>query len=409
MHVILIHYPLAMLSVGVLIELFAFLWRGSTFRTAGRWMILIGSLFMVPVAMSGIYALFDAASAGQGSSAAWIDVKGNLNGLDWAQAKAHILYFSISGSLALVAAVTWIACTDLWRRRLHFPLLFIFVVVLGLNIVGAWHGGEMVYRRGFGVEGIKGTAGDISTVDTSATFKDKFDAAANPTEIHIITAGFVFALAAVALGLSLRQANLHHELLVQRKPVEEVATDLANSPGVTSADPQPISVSVNPAEPDVATVISQTPPKIYVSRYWLLAALLAVGAIIGGFYIGDFIRMPHALDPYSTVSYQKSVERLKHAFSNLTNSYSQRMAVHIIFGGSILVLTLILAIFARWAPRSRGILAVFSGLLVLIMAGQVWVGILMLYDSPHGKLTRFQTADDEKHVLDMLSKDSSPD
>lgn len=43
-HVILIHYPLGLLAVGILIEFFSFLgWRRSGFRTAGRWMILLGA------------------------------------------------------------------------------------------------------------------------------------------------------------------------------------------------------------------------------------------------------------------------------------------------------------------------------------------------------------------------------
>jgi uncharacterized membrane protein len=55
-HVILIHYPLALLTVGTLIEIFSFLWRRSGFRAAGRGMILIGALCAIPAATSGIYA-----------------------------------------------------------------------------------------------------------------------------------------------------------------------------------------------------------------------------------------------------------------------------------------------------------------------------------------------------------------
>src|SRR5690606_22379370 len=48
LHVVLMHTPLALLVIGTVIELFAFLWRESTFRTAGRWMILLGALAMIP-------------------------------------------------------------------------------------------------------------------------------------------------------------------------------------------------------------------------------------------------------------------------------------------------------------------------------------------------------------------------
>ena len=35
-HVILVHYPLALLAMGLLIEIFSFLWRRSSARAAGR-------------------------------------------------------------------------------------------------------------------------------------------------------------------------------------------------------------------------------------------------------------------------------------------------------------------------------------------------------------------------------------
>ena len=48
-----IHFPIAMLFVGTAIELLAFMWRGSGFRAAGRWMILIGALASIPAATTG--------------------------------------------------------------------------------------------------------------------------------------------------------------------------------------------------------------------------------------------------------------------------------------------------------------------------------------------------------------------
>ena len=61
LHVILIHYPLAMLVAGTLIELLSFVWPRGTFRAAGRWMILLGALLAVPTTFSGIYAMRDVA------------------------------------------------------------------------------------------------------------------------------------------------------------------------------------------------------------------------------------------------------------------------------------------------------------------------------------------------------------
>src|SRR5438046_1216547 len=68
LHVALIHYPIAMLITGTLIEIFSFLWRRSGFRAAGRWMILIGALSMVPTLTSGIYAFRDVLATDEGST-----------------------------------------------------------------------------------------------------------------------------------------------------------------------------------------------------------------------------------------------------------------------------------------------------------------------------------------------------
>src|ERR671913_975676 len=66
LHVILIHYPLGLLVVGTLIELFSFLgWRRSAFRAAGRWMLLLGILSLAPTMFSGLYALADVNKSSQ--------------------------------------------------------------------------------------------------------------------------------------------------------------------------------------------------------------------------------------------------------------------------------------------------------------------------------------------------------
>ena len=42
-HVILIHYPLGLLTLGVLIETLCAVWRHPSLRSAGRWMLLLGA------------------------------------------------------------------------------------------------------------------------------------------------------------------------------------------------------------------------------------------------------------------------------------------------------------------------------------------------------------------------------
>jgi hypothetical protein len=66
-----------------------------------------------------------------------------------------------------------------------------------------------------------------------------------------------------------------------------------------------------------------------------------------------------------------------------------RRMVHVAAGGSIVVLLLILAALARWAPRQKWVLVFFALLLVIAVAVQVWMGILLLYDTPQGPLVHF--------------------
>jgi len=41
---------------------------------------------------------------------------------------------------------------------------------------------------------------------------------------------------------------------------------------------------------------------------------------------------------------------------------------------------------ARWAPRRCGWLTVVATLLILVVAAQIWMGALLLYDSPVGSV-----------------------
>src|ERR1700722_10689969 len=76
LHVCLIHFPMALLIIGVCIALCSFLFPRSSLRVSGRWMLLLGALATVPATLSGIYALSDIARmnnpVGDGP---WVDVK----------------------------------------------------------------------------------------------------------------------------------------------------------------------------------------------------------------------------------------------------------------------------------------------------------------------------------------------
>src|SRR5678815_5910799 len=61
-HVILIHYPIGLLTIGLVVEIISCFKPKGGFRAAGRWMIAIGAVLAVPTLTSGLYAFRDTVS-----------------------------------------------------------------------------------------------------------------------------------------------------------------------------------------------------------------------------------------------------------------------------------------------------------------------------------------------------------
>jgi uncharacterized membrane protein len=371
-HAILIHFPIGLLGIGVMIELFSFLWKHSSFRTAGRWMILLGTLAAVPAATSGLYAFRDV--VGHGNEAdSWTELKAssNFNAVDWQFIRYHILLNSIATGLALFAVVMWLGASDQWRKILRVPALLMLLAAMGLMADGAWHGGEMVYRLGFAVQGRQAVLPE--NLAKPQGLQEKVEFYAPQGEVHLLMAGLVFALAAVSLGLSIRRSVTTDVVVVQRVPPTYVPKTIAGQPQ------KPISLlqALNDPGDEIPVV-----PRVPAGRFWLLAALVALGAVASGLWFGGFI------EPWPKIIDQSQIIwAIKHIKDS---GNSAREGMHIVFGASILVLILALGLLARFGPRSRVILSGLSLLLVLAMAGQVWLGVLLLFDGGHGPLARFK-------------------
>jgi uncharacterized membrane protein len=378
-HVILVHYPLALLAMGLLIEIFSFLWRRSSARAAGRWMILLGTLAMVPAATSGVYALFDIAAHGQNEADSWQDVKdgSGFTDHDWALARDHVLLNSAATGLALLVVVIWIGSTDRIRRALYVPVLLGLLIAMGLMTDGAWHGGEMIYRKGFGVEGNKGVL-DMASAPANATLRQKIDVRTSPRQLHVIMAGILFAIAAAALALSIRRSVTEDYPWIPANRLREERHEILNPPPDPEASLRPVSLlgALN----DTSNAIFP-PREIPPARFWIVAAVAAILTIFGGLYIGGFLVWPNVIDWVAA----------KDAIQHINVHGERREAAHIVFGASILVLTLVLAALARWAPRARVFLGACAMLLIVVMAAQVWIGILLLYDGDTGPLSRFKS------------------
>jgi uncharacterized membrane protein len=398
LHVVLVHFPIALLVLGTLIEVFSFLgWRASGFRVAGRWMVLLGALLAIPTALSGVYALADVAHANNPAAdeASWNTTLASSPVAQdheaWDMLQRHAYVNAGVTALLVFVVVVWLSGSDDWRRKMHLPLTLLLVIGVGGAGYAAWHGGESVYRHGVGVregqamvtsvdaiEQPSTTGSSPATAPTTSTsptahdhdeLKGKIERAFPPMQMHVILAGFTVAFAMAALGLSLRAANVARAVIVE--PIDELS-DLAVSYGATPVRPgRPDALVGGTARVDVVGR-SRVPS----ARFWLLAALFALlTAALGWWLIVDHEGVNNAFN-------------FMGIWSEQIQPYRRRM-LHAIAGVSILVLSLLLATIAATAPRAREIIFLVSLLLLAAVAAQVWLGILMLWDTHEGPVQGF--------------------
>jgi len=372
-HPLLIHYPIALLFAGAAIECFSFLgWRRHGFRAAGRWMILLGALAAVPAALSGIYALHDVVRAGVSDA----DAGGSWRQLAvtsplikqlaaWLTLVRHTWLQSIATLLVLFAVTSWIACSDRVREKLHLLFLLILLGGIGLMSTGAWFGGEGVYRHAIGVM----NSAHPEPVASGLAFY------VEPLQLHIISAGVAMALAAVAIGLAFRA------MVIARVP--EDFHGIADALGAHVPKP-----GLDSAPPPLATMgeLSQRVPS---ARFALLTTLAALLTLAGGWWVlargGDT----------SILAFHDLWMWIRDATQNDGFWLTRRFA-HVICGVSIVVAPLLIAITTRWMPRSRMILSLLTCVLLAAIAGEIWLGVLLLNDSIVGPVTRFNAADNLK-------------
>ena len=367
-HVILVHYPLALLTLGVLIEVFALLWRKSSARTAARWMILLGTLSMVPTLTTGLYAFKDAAS---GSSAqpdgTWQELKGSSQWTteQWTFMKRHIVWQSAATGICLLVVLMYLSSSDAWRRGLHLPLLALLIIAVALAAGGAYWGGEAVYRHGVAVVP-QSTANTVGTAVAGNESMKRWSDKLPPLQLHLLLAGLTAAVSWAAFGLTFRKWAISPSKADLDPEIREREERLMIMGPVPAAGGIPGS-----AKRDELVV-----PKVYPARFWVLAMALALlTAAAGAWYTegADFAAMRNARN--MLVHGASSAER-----AAMTPGQKQ-LLYHILLGVAVVFLPLLLAALTRFT-RSRVIAALFGLVLVAAIGLQVWMGILLLYQLP---------------------------
>lgn len=384
-HVILIHYPIALLTTGVIIELISLVWFRDRFRAAGRWMITIGGLLSITAVFAGIYAFRDVMVAGPTvPSYKWhaLLAANRWTAAEWTYLKWHI-WMNALATLVFAGVITvWLSRGDEWRRKFYPLMLVLLIAGTVLMSIGAWHGGEMVYRHGMAVNPAvlaQPQAGASSEVPHGVGIDqerpDGHQQAATgwlqrvipPLQAHIVLIGIVLALVLAAIGLTLHGWTRSITL---------------PDTGTTGIGPLPPSAQILP-----------TDTRIIAARFWLAAIIVLFLAVLAGVW---------------SVIGVVSVEAIRKDLQMLRESDHLRLLVHVIAGVSFLIVAITLGLLVRFVRQHYTLKAVLIGILLLAAILQLWGGILMLFDSPEGPMTRFSTADEARPAATQPAREREP-
>jgi hypothetical protein len=228
---------------------------------------------------------------------------------------------------------------------------------------GAHQGGKLVYHFQTGVGLDVKTAADAVSEQGVSVFRHIQDYVPQ-LEIHAILAGITIALVAVVLGLSVRRANAAWE----NRLAEEKAIAAGYRPvGQFAQTKNPLSI-----------------PLVYPGWFWILAILAGAATLASGLWIIGILQQPLAL-----------LSELKQAW----HEGEWRTLIHGCGAPAIVLLSMLLGILLRFAPRWLVRISFLLVILVLVVALQAWTGMLMLFDGPEGPVYRFNQATATRPVV----------
>jgi uncharacterized membrane protein len=366
MHVIMVHFPLGLFVFGLFLEIFSFLWKGSSVRTAGLWMIAFGGLLAVPAALSGIDAFKD------------VSEQTGLSESGWQMIHRHVVLASWGAGIAALLTTIGIALPSrlLKRAYVYVPLLIGMLAGASLMGIGSHFGGEGVYLRGVAVN-LKGEKNEVKEGERHLAADFEWFVPARST--HVVLAGFGIAIALGALGASVRILASHGAVDDDLQAEEELRA-------LTSPDRPMVPDDMTMARTlnrDTALVI----PRLPSARFWLLSSLVFVLTLVFGVWLllskeSDFLDRG---TPTASTIYKEVIETAQ-ATKPLADN---RRGAHVVVGAVLVLFPLVLALAVRLGPRKPWLVGTLCVLMFLFVAAEVWLGILLLHDKSEGPLYRF--------------------
>lgn len=348
LHAVLVHYPIALLTLGVFIEVFGFFWRRSGVRTAGHWMIVLGTLACIPALTTGLYALRQTAGPEiMGGPWHTVVAQSTWTAPHWDAVSTHLSLMVAASLILLISIVIWLGSADHARSRIYLLGMAVLIVCVSLMIAGAHEGGELVYKHGTAVNlppGVDAAPG--------ATWLQRLALKIDPVELHVFLAGLAIALIATSLGLSVRRSAIAWE----NQMAETKATAAGLKPAADRGNMNFLNI-----------------PMIYPARFWVISGILALMTTATGLWAAGIGSLAKLFDDLRTA---RAADQW-------------RMILHANTAAVLVLLILLLALMMRWFPRRRFMMGIITTLLVLGLVLQAWSGVMMLFDDSDGPLMHF--------------------
>jgi uncharacterized membrane protein len=330
-HVLLIHFPLGLVTIGILAEIISLFWKNLSLRSAARWMIVIGAFSSIITYSAGIYAFRDILHSPANPDLTWKEIESQTNmSKEQLEFIDHHIDFNSAGMYTIIAAVfIAIAVSHTWFARLYWLFLLAAIGAELAFMAGAWYGGEAVYRLGAAV------LPQTIRVSESPVARG-IEYYIQPLQSHIVVAGTTFAFGLAAFAFSIRR------FCVEQNPQERQAGQDWIFQG-----------------------------KELSPVFWLLTFMISLLVAIFGFW--------SVLDGFS---FSSLVQNLK----DIITFESHRLSVHVLSGVTFIILSIIVAALVKSKPRKKAAITILAILWVITAALQLFIGAQMLYDSTAGPL-----------------------
>jgi len=384
-HVIIVHFPLGVFVLGLALEVLGLVfWRRSSARLASKWMILLGGLLAVPAAMSGIDAYEDVKDHMRHTATTEEGMKIQARGLSNEQFEPmyrHIKWTSIGAGLAALGVTVYLGLSDFWRRRTYAPFLILLLAAAYLMSYGAHWGGEGIYLQGIAVQ-----------MKYAAATGFEWWVPARST--HILMAGLAMSVSLGALGASLRVLSVQHVVIREEQADEELAA-LTKDPQTTFQTPPPAPRRVTDDMSMARTLNADAaipPARVPGGLFWILASLLFLTALGLGVWYQISLRSTQFDLSHPTAS---TIFAEMSRVANLTGSKisDNRIGVHIVLGVLLVIFPLFLAVLVRFMSRARIVVASLCLLMFLLIAAEIWIGVLLSVRGAEGPIYKFPAAE----------------